>query len=245
MTMKVFLLIGHILSACIQCLILPFLPYSLRSKLIQLWSRTLLSIFKIRLTIHGNRQLFNDRQSAMVVSNHISWIDIHVINTVSPVIFVAKSDVAKWPIFGWIARQIGTIFIVREKISDIKRVLNLMAQYLSSHKKVCIFPEGTSTDGQTVLTFRSNLFQAAINSKARVLPICITYKEQGKYSDVTAFIGDMGLIDSIKKMLKSSVMEVHVHILEPLSDIHSRQDLADRAHQSIQAIVAANSTPNS
>ncbi|MFM8153740.1 MAG: lysophospholipid acyltransferase family protein, partial [Polynucleobacter victoriensis] len=103
---------------------LPFLPYALRSKLIQIWSRTLLSIFKIRLTIHGNHQLLKDRQSALLVSNHISWIDIHVINTVSPVIFVAKSDVAKWPIFGWIARRIGTIFIVREKISDIKRVLN-------------------------------------------------------------------------------------------------------------------------
>jgi len=113
--MKVFLLIGHILSACVQCLIIPFLPYSLRSKYIQSWSRTLLSIFNIRLTIHGNHELLNNRQSALIVSNHISWIDIHVINTVSPAIFVAKSDVAKWPIFGWIARRIGTIFIVREK----------------------------------------------------------------------------------------------------------------------------------
>ena len=231
--MKVFLLMGHILSACVQCLIIPFLPYSLRSKCIQSLSRTLLSIFNIRLTIHGNRELLNDRQSALVVSNHISWIDIHVINTVSPVIFVAKSDVAKWPIFGWIAQQIGTIFIVREKISDIKRVLNLMVQYLQSHKKVCIFPEGTSTDGKSVLPFRSNLLQAAINSQARVIPFCITYKERGRYSDVTAFIGDMGLIDSIKKMLKSSDMEVHVHILEPLSDIHSRKELADRTHQLI------------
>lgn len=244
MCMKVFLLIGHILSACIQCLVLPFLPYVLRSKLIQIWSRTLLSIFKIRLTIHGNHQLLSDRQSALLVSNHISWIDIHVINTVSPVIFVAKSDVASWPIFGWIAKRIGTIFIVREKISDIKRVLNLMAKYLISPKKVCIFPEGTSTDGKAVLTFRSNLFQAAINSKARVIPICITYKEQGRYSDITAFIGEMGLIDSIKKMLKSSNMEVHVHILEPLSDIDSRQELSDRAHQSIQSIVAANAAIN-
>ncbi len=234
--MKVFLLIGHILSACIQCLIFPFLPYRPKSKLIQIWSRTLLRIFNIRLTIHGNRELLNDRQSALVVSNHISWIDIHVINTVSPVIFVAKSDVAKWPIFGWIAQQIGTIFIVREKISDIKRVLNLMAQYLQSHKKVCIFPEGTSTDGKSVLPFRSNLLQAAINSQARVIPICITYKEKGRYSDVAAFIGDMGLIDSIKKMLKSSDMEVHVHILEPQSDIHSRQELADRAHQLIREV---------
>jgi 1-acyl-sn-glycerol-3-phosphate acyltransferase len=179
----------------------------------------------------------NDRQSALIVSNHVSWIDIHVVNTVSPVIFVAKSDVAKWPIFGWIARRIGTIFIVREKISDIKRVLNLMAQYLVSRKIVCIFPEGTSTDGKTVLNFRSNLFQAAIQSKTRVIPICIAYKEMGRYSDVTAFIGEMGLIDSIKKMLKSSDMEVHVHILEPLSDIDSRQELADRAHQLIRTVV--------
>jgi 1-acyl-sn-glycerol-3-phosphate acyltransferase len=112
-----------------------------------------------------------------------------------------------------------------------------MAQYLVSRKIVCIFPEGTSTDGKTVLNFRSNLFQAAIQSKTRVIPICIAYKEKGRYSDVTAFIGEMGLIDSIKKMLKSSDMEVHVHILEPLSDIDSRQELADRAHQLIRAVV--------
>ena len=238
--MKIFLLIGHILSACIQCLVIPFLPYSLRSKLIQTWSKRLLKIFEIRLIVHGNHQLLSDQQSALIVSNHISWIDIHVINTISPVIFVAKSDVANWPIFGWIAKRIGTIFIVREKVSDIKRVLSLMGQLLGSHKKVCIFPEGTSTDGRSVLKFKSNLFQVAVNTNTRVIPICITYKEQGRYSDITAFIGEMGLIDSIKKMLKSSDVEVHVHILEPLSDIDSRQELSDRAHQSIQSIVAAN-----
>ena len=233
--MKIFLLIGHILSACIQCLVIPFLPYSLRSKLIQTWSKRLLKIFEIRLIVHGNHQLLSDQQSALIVSNHISWIDIHVINTISPVIFVAKSDVANWPIFGWIAKRIGTIFIVREKVSDIKRVLSLMGQLLGSHKKVCIFPEGTSTDGRSVLKFKSNLFQVAVNTNTRVIPICITYKEQGRYSDITAFIGEMGLIDSIKKMLKSSDMDVHVHILEPLSDIDSRQDLANLSHQLIEA----------
>ena len=233
--MKIFLLIGHILSACIQCLVIPFLPYSLRSKLIQTWSKRLLKIFEIRLIVHGNHQLLSDQQSALIVSNHISWIDIHVINTISPVIFVAKSDVANWPIFGWIAKRIGTIFIVREKVSDIKRVLSLMGQLLGSHKKVCIFPEGTSTDGRSVLKFKSNLFQVAVNTNTRVIPICITYKEQGRYSDITAFIGEMGLIDSIKKMLKSSDMDVHVHILEPLSDIDSRQELANLSHQLIEA----------
>jgi len=74
-----------------------------------------------------------------------------------------------------------------------------MSSYLSDHKVLCIFPEGTSTDGKSVLPFRSNLLQAAIQSKTRVIPICIAYKEKGRYSDVTAFIGEMGLIDSIKK----------------------------------------------
>ena len=233
--MKIFLLIGHILSACIQCLVIPFLPYSLRSKLIQSWSKTLLKIFEIRLVVHGNHQLLSDQQSALIVSNHISWIDIHVINTISPVIFVAKSDVANWPIFGWIAKRIGTIFIVREKVSDIKRVLSLMGQLLGSHKKVCIFPEGTSTDGRSVLMFKSNLFQAAVNTNTRVIPICITYKEKGRYSDITAFVGDMGLVDSIKRMLQSSLIEVHVHVLEPSMAIDSRQQLANLSHQFIEA----------
>jgi 1-acyl-sn-glycerol-3-phosphate acyltransferase len=231
--MKIIFLVSHVLSACVQCLVLPVLPYSARSRLVHWWSKNLLAIFSIDLIVHGPQELFTHKKSSLVVSNHISWIDIHVINAISPVIFVAKSDVASWPIFGWVARKIGTIFIVREKLSDIKRVLNLMHQYLSQNKKICIFPEGTSTDGKTVLNFRSNLFQAAINANVDVLPICIQYKEGGQYSDVTAFIGDMGLVDSIKKMMGSSKIEVHVHILDPISELDTRHNLASQAHQHI------------
>ena len=108
-----------------------------------------------------------------------------------------------------------------------------MHQCLSQNKKVCIFPEGTSTDGNTVLNFRSNLFQAAINANVDVLPICIQYKEYEKYSDVTAFIGDMGLLDSIRKIIRASKIEVHVHILDPIRELNIRHNLAMQAHQDI------------
>jgi 1-acyl-sn-glycerol-3-phosphate acyltransferase len=187
----------------------------------------------MRLVVQGNKDLLAQNKPFLVVSNHISWIDIHVINAISPVIFVAKSDVASWPIFGWIAKKIGTIFIAREKIADIKRVLDLMHQNFSQNRKICIFPEGTSSDGKTVLNFRPNLFQAAINSNVDVLPICIQYKVGGEYSDITAFIGEMGLVDSIKKMMLSSTIEVNVYILDPIDKFDTRHHLAIQAHQAI------------
>ena len=231
--MKPFFLVIHLVSAILKCAVFPVLPIKLRKKMVQHWCIRLLRILKVKVIIHGDPSTLLGTKPYLLVSNHISWLDIHIINSIRPVIFVAKADVSKWPIFGYLASMLGTIFLKREKLSDIKRVIQLMKDKLANQEVVAIFPEGTSSDGKSVLPFKSNLFESAHQAHVDVLPITIQYKENGQYSNRAAFIGDMELIDSIKNILKSNHLVVHVHLSDSLSGRLTRQELASRAHQMV------------
>ncbi len=229
--MKSFFLVFHLLLAILKCAIFPLLPTKVRKKMVQSWCIRLLRILKVKVIIHGDPSILFGTKPYLLVANHISWLDIHIINSIRPVIFVAKADVSKWPIFGYLASMLGTIFLKREKLSDIKRVIQLMKEKLINQEIVAIFPEGTSTDGKSVLPFKSNLFESAHQAQVDVLPITIQYKENNEYSNRAAFIGDMELIDSIKNILKSNHLVVHVHLSDGLPSHLSRQELATQAHQ--------------
>ena len=235
--MKSFFLVIHLVSAILKCAIFPVLPGKLRKKLVQRWCIRLLRILKVKVVIHGDPTTLFGAQPYLLVANHISWLDIHVINSIRPVIFVAKADVSKWPIFGYLANMLGTIFLKREKLSDIKRVIQLMKDKFSNQEVVAIFPEGTSSDGKEVLPFKSNLFESAHQAHVDVLPITIQYKENNQYSDRAAFIGDMELIDSIKNILNTDHLEVHINIAEKLPAHFTRQELASQAHQLVASKV--------
>jgi 1-acyl-sn-glycerol-3-phosphate acyltransferase len=201
--------------------------------MVQSWCVGLLRILKVKVLIHGDPSVLFGTKPYLLVANHISWLDIHIINSIRPVIFVAKADVSKWPIFGYLASMLGTIFLKREKLSDIKRVIQLMKEKLSQQEVVAIFPEGTSTDGKSVLPFKSNLFEAAHQAQVDVLPITIQYTENNQYSDRAAFIGDMELIDSIKNILKGDKLVVNIHISDKLLAHLTRQEMATQAHQQV------------
>lgn len=234
--MKSFFLVIHLLSAILKCAIFPLLPLKLRKKMVQSWCIRLLRILKVKVVIHGDSTVLFGAKPYLLVANHISWLDIHIINSIRPVIFVAKADVSKWPIFGYLASMLGTIFLKREKLSDIKRVIQLMKDKFTNQEVVAIFPEGTSTDGKSVLPFKSNLFEAAHQAQVDVLPITIQYTENNQYSDRAAFIGDMELIDSIKNILKGDKLVVHIHISGELSGQLTRQEMASQAHHLVSSI---------
>ena len=171
--MKFLFLVIHLFSAILKCAIFPLLPLKMRKKMVQSWCIRLLRILKVKAVIHGNLSILLGAKPYLLVANHISWLDIHIINSIRPVIFVAKADVSKWPIFGYLASMLGTIFLKREKLSDIKRVIQLMKEKLSHQEVVAIFPEGTSSDGKSVLPFKSNLFEALYACSAKFLYVII------------------------------------------------------------------------
>jgi len=226
----------HVIGGvCTLSFIFPFLTRAQKDQKIQAWSRKLLNIFGIHLSIHGQ---YPSDLPYLVASNHISWLDIHVINAFKPIRFVAKSEVEGWPIFGWMAKQLGTVFIRRDSSRHARQVVGQMAKVLQT-ESICIFPEGTSTNGESVLLFKSNLFEAAIASQTPVLPLAIQYtnKATGRRSEAPAFIGDMGLLESMGNVLNEPNLEAtltFLPVIQPVLDSSTdRKALANRAQSHI------------
>jgi 1-acyl-sn-glycerol-3-phosphate acyltransferase len=192
----------------------PFLNQEAKNKQIQTWSQKLLSIFGIELLIQNAAIL--PSTPYLLASNHISWMDIHAINAFQPIRFVAKSDVEGWPVFGWMAKQLGTVFIQRDNARHGKHIASEVAKVLET-QSVCIFPEGTSTVGESVLPFKPNLFESAVISHSPVYSLAISYKSKisGQRSEVAAFVGDMGLIESMSNILGDRDLLVELSFLPP------------------------------
>jgi 1-acyl-sn-glycerol-3-phosphate acyltransferase len=220
-------IILHVLKGClILLLVFPWFKDGQRHQSIRKWCKQLLGIFQMRLSVIGAEQLEDTHY--LMAANHISWIDIHVINAFKPHYFVAKSEVASWPIFGWMAKQLGTLFIERGKPNSIRNMVQKVASQLNQ-KAICIFPEGTSTDGKQVAPFKSNLFEAAIVANAPVYCLAIQYFDlgTGKKTTATAFIGDMGLLDSIWNLICSPPICAEIHISAKLPALKERKALAE------------------
>ena len=217
---------AHVIcGVCTLSLIFPFLNRSDKNRKIQEWSKHLLRIFNIELKVQGSVLLINAPH--LIASNHISWLDIHVINAFQPIRFVAKSEVEGWPIFGWMAKQLGTVFIRRDSARHARQVIDQMAQVLKT-ESICIFPEGTSTDGATAFPFKPNLFESAILAQSPVYPLAIQYlsKVTDQRSVSPAFIGDMGLLESMSNIIKNRSLVARITILD--SYLSSPQNPPDR-----------------
>jgi len=239
MAMKTLKILLHILFVIPLCFLILISTKRQQEKLIHFWCKKLLTIFEIKVEVQGlDSYLYNQKQY-LIVANHISWIDIIIIQSIKPSIFVAKSDVASWPLFGWVAQMTGTIFIKRDKVSDIKKALKKMKRRLIK-RSVCIFPEGTSTNGRYLLPFKSNLFQSSIDTNKSILPLCLSYKQKGMYSDKVAFVDDMSLVDSIVKIKKENDITVVVDVLQPIRPRGNRKELAVYTQEILQKNLSQN-----
>jgi 1-acyl-sn-glycerol-3-phosphate acyltransferase len=225
--LTVLRIIVHVFKGCfILLLVFPWLKVEQQHRSIRHWCKQLLGIFQMRLSVIGAEQLEDTHY--LMAANHISWIDIHVINAFKPHYFVAKSEVASWPIFGWMAKQLGTLFIERGKSNSIRNMVQEVAGQLNQ-KAICIFPEGTSTDGKQVAPFKSNLFEAAIVANAPVYSLAIQYFDvrTGHKTTAAAFIGEMGLLDSIWNLICSPPICAQISISAKLPALKERKALAE------------------
>ena len=203
----------HVASgALILFFYFPFGGQQSKNRHIKRWSTSLLDIFGIQLRVLNEQVL--PPSPFLIVANHISWIDIHAINAFKPMCFVAKSEVESWPIFGWMAKQLGTIFIKRENLRHARQVSEIVSKALNS-KSICIFPEGTSTDGEDVLPFKSNLFEAAIIANVPIYALAISYKslKLGSLNKSPAFVGDMSLLQSMNNILNDGDLVVELNFI--------------------------------
>jgi 1-acyl-sn-glycerol-3-phosphate acyltransferase len=213
-----------------------------RLELNRAWSLRMLQLCGMRLVVHNDGARLDE--GVLVVANHISWIDIYVINAWRPTPFVSKAEIRKWPVVGWLAQQLGTVFIQREKRSDAKRIMHELANRLNAGELMCVFPEGTTSDGVQLLPFHANMFQAAVSASRPVQPVCMMYEDaQGRQSTAPAYIGELSLGESLDALLRAGPLTAHVYVGAPLAPGADRRLLAAEAQASVGAALAALQDP--
>lgn len=188
--------------------------------------KTLIVFGKVFIAICGLKiSCKNDRflkycKNTVIISNHISWLDIFVIHSVGiPGIFIAKSEIRRWPLLGLLISNAGTIFIDRTKRSSIVNVFKKSRSLLLEGKVIIFFPEGTTSEGSEILPFHTSFFSLFLDSpEAKLLPIVIKYRKMGRRSIEPAYVGEMSLLDSIIKVLGSNNLEVCVEVLDCISN---------------------------
>jgi 1-acyl-sn-glycerol-3-phosphate acyltransferase len=207
-----------------------------RNHLIRAWGHQVLRIFAMTLTVEKPHDFDPENGKRLYIGNHISWIDIYALQAVTAARFVAKSELATWPVLGRLMVQSGTVFIERDKRSDTLRINQTIRERLDGGTMIAVFPEGTTTDGRDVLKFHGNLLQAAIDGGAEIAPFCLRYSNaKGHYTDATAYIGDLSFWDSIKLMLREKTLHCELTFFAPLSqDGRNRRELAAAAENMIR-----------
>ena len=173
---------------------IPFVARSerLRARTVWLhhWSRFACRVLGIHVTKRGSIP-----PSGLLVCNHLSYLDVVVFSSIQPCVFVAKRDITVWPLFGWLARAAGTIFVDRERRLSSSAVLDPVRDAITGGSLVVLFPEGTSSDGSTVLPFKSALLESAVQLRCPVAAAAIEYSlDQGSVADEVCYWRDMILV---------------------------------------------------
>jgi 1-acyl-sn-glycerol-3-phosphate acyltransferase len=180
----------------------PRLTPAERTRQVQAWARTLLIRLDVELKIVGTPPRAGP---LLLVSNHISWVDILVFHATCHCRFVAKADVKRWPLIGTLATGAGTLYVQRESRRDAMRIVRDMEQVFREGDILVVFPEGTTGDGDSVLPFHANLIQAAISADAPVQAVAIRYLDarSGRPSQAVSYMGDQSLVNSIWRTLSA------------------------------------------
>lgn len=211
---------------------LPRLHGDRRRELVRSWSGEILHILDIELVTSGQVPA---GRALMLVGNHISWLDIWAVNAAYPVRFVSKAEVRDWPVIGWLAVRVGVIFIERSRRHDTHRVSGLAAKALLEGDSLCMFPEGTTSDGARVLPFRTSLLQAPIDAGAGVLPVAIHYPAlEGGLNTAVAYHGDISLWQSLRSILAQRQLKVELDFLPVIETAGlDRRALTQQCHSAI------------
>jgi len=224
----------HVLHGMLVMTRFPALDAAGRQQRIQWWSAKLLRMMGLALHASGTPR----PGATLIVANHVSWLDIAAIHAVAPhARFVSKADVLRWPLLGWLIRGAGTLFIERERKRDALRVVHQMAESLQAGDTVAVFPEGTTTDGRTLLPFHANLLHAAVTTGTPVQPVALRYADSAHaISPAAEYIGDTTLLQSLWRVASARGLAVHVDLLPPQGTRHAdRRALAQALREQIAA----------
>lgn len=206
-----------------------------RNRCMALWGRMVIKLFSIEIRLEGTPP----KPPFFVVSNHLSYLDIPIYSAFIDTTFVAKAEIRKWPIVGFMAKTLGIIFIDRKKRSDVKRVNNLIASNLNDKQGVTLFPEGTTSPGLEVLRFRPSLLEHAAVSNIDVSYSSLRYETSEKdlpaYKSV-CWWGKMSLLKHLFLLSKNRKVMVDIRFGEETVRNIDRKNLALELHKKVTSI---------
>ncbi len=220
-------------------LVFPWVSPRSRAALILRWSARLLRVLRVEARLSG---LTPPRAGGFViVANHVSWLDVFVINAVHPARFIAKAELSRWPLAGRLIASVGTLFIDRSDRRHAHDINRRVVDALARGDVVAVFPEGTTSDGRDVLPFHGSLLQPIVDAEGDVQPIAIRYRTlSGEHGDAPCYVGDTTFIESLWRIVseRAHVVELHFASPVPARGVH-RRAIARAAEEAIRAAVQA------
>jgi len=252
--LRIVVLLAHVLvGLAIALLIFPWQSQRRRNPTIRIWSRALLAICGARLRVTGfaiepklaRSGVADWTQGRLLLSNHISWIDVFAILATLPSRFVAKAEIGRWPLLGWLVTLVGTLYIERGRRHAVAAMNHQVREHLKAGETIAVFPEGTTTDGAELLPFHSNLIAPALEVGCDVWPVALRYAESGQPSRAAAFVGQMGLVTSLWNVLVAKNLAIEVALLDPIeiTTDRNRHHIAHAAQEAIAAYLGVAAPP--
>lgn len=184
------------------------------------------------VTVHGDIP-----QGGFVAPNHLGYMDIVVLASVTPQVFLSKSEVDSWPVIGAYCRMAGTLYIDRSRRSDVAKKEASFAEVISSGLNMTFFLEGTSTDGRAVLPFRASLLQPLVANNWPITPAFIRYEcDEGDVAQDICWWGDMGFAEHLLRMLRVKRVQATVVFGEKRHPGQDRKRLANELYEEVQSL---------
>ena len=203
---------------------------------IRWWSILMMRAFGMRVVRHGNPL----PGAALFVANHVSWIDIILLDSQRVVGFVAKSEIERWPLIGWLASRGGTIYHHRGNNESLHGVMHQMLLLLQKGSSVGVFPEGRTCNGESINVFHARIFQPAVLANVPAQPVALKYGEGGSAQTTVAFRPKENFLQNFWRLLGEPSRLAEVHFLEPASvDEDGRRRMAAICRERIIAAMSA------
>ena len=225
----------HLIAGLWMCaVVFPLTDAQGRERRIKRWSGQLLSICGVQLDVRHAAEA-QQAPRALIVANHVSWLDIFVINAHHPCRFVAKSDIRDWPLIGWLSHQAGTVFLARGNRREVRRIYEGLVSSIHAGHRVAFFPEGTTAAQGSLQPFHANLFEAAIEAEVPIQPFALRYVDtNGEHHPAVEFIGDMSFAQSIAAILKARQIRAELVRLPVIETAGAhRRDIAQASRSSV------------
>lgn len=235
-TTRISLLMLHLAwGVTVAGLAFPLLEPAQRDRFIMAWARRLLRVLGVRAQLAPAPSLPG---GALLVCNHVSWLDIYLIYAAQRVHFVSKAEVRTWPVAGWLAHKTGTLFIERGRRADTARINTEMRELMQDGAWVAVFPEGTTSDGRGLRRFMPSLLQPAVQLNCPVVPAALRYRTlAGEYTAAPAYIDNISMWQSLKQIVSAPGLLAELHFGEPILPNGHRRELAAQAEAATASLL--------